>query len=63
VTPDNRRRHDVPTGRRPGAPDGNGNAVRHGLKSKAFTEHRRVVVAAIREANQLRRELGAAPTG
>jgi hypothetical protein len=55
--PDNRRRHDVPTGRRDGAPEANANAVRHGLKSAAYIEHRRVVTKAIREANQLARDL------
>jgi hypothetical protein len=54
--PYNRRRHDVPTGRRDGAPEGNANALRHGLKSAAFVEHRRAVTKAIRDANRLVRE-------
>jgi hypothetical protein len=57
--PDNRRRHDVPTGRRNGAPDGNANAVRHGLRSAAFVTHRAVVVKAIREVRALIRDLAA----
>jgi hypothetical protein len=54
--PDNRRRHDLPTGRRDGAPEGNANALRHGLKSAAFIKHRRAVTKAIRDANRLARE-------
>jgi hypothetical protein len=57
--PNNRRRHDVPTGRRDGAPEGNANAVRHGLKSAAYVAHRAVVTMAIREANRLARDLAA----
>jgi hypothetical protein len=57
--PDNRRRHDVPTGRRDGAPEGNANALRHGLRSAAHVAHRALVTKAIREANRLARDLAA----
>ena len=45
------------TGRRPGAPKGSANALKHGLRMAVFVEHRRSVVAAIREARALLREL------
>jgi hypothetical protein len=52
----NDRRH-VKTGRPPGAKPGNIQTVKHGLRRAAFVAHRRAVVAVIREARALLREL------
>jgi hypothetical protein len=57
--PDNRRRHDVPTGRPDGPPKGSANALRHGLKSAAYVAHRALVAKAVREAKRLARDLAA----
>jgi hypothetical protein len=45
------------TGRPRGPPKGSANAFKHGLRQTAFVEHRRVVVAMIREARALVRKL------
>jgi hypothetical protein len=45
------------TGRPTGAPIGNANARRHGLRRAAFIEHRKLVTLAIREARALVREI------
>jgi hypothetical protein len=45
------------TGRPPGAKPGNTQTVKHGLRRAVFVEHRRAVVAMIREARALVREL------
>jgi hypothetical protein len=50
----NRRPHRR-TDRPKGPPLGNSRALRHGLKSAVFVEHRRAVTKAIREANRLAR--------
>jgi hypothetical protein len=57
VTRDNRRRHDVPTGRPPGAPKGNVNAVRSGAHGASSVASRKAFAALMREARSLLREL------
>jgi hypothetical protein len=57
---DSQERVRVPhcrTGRPRGAKPGNTQTVKHGLRRATFVEHRRTVVAAIREARALVREL------
>jgi hypothetical protein len=56
VAEDNRRRHDVPTGRPPGAPKGSANAFKHGLSSAAAVAHRNAFAAILRETRRLIRE-------
>jgi hypothetical protein len=56
----NGRRH-VRTGRPPGARPGNTQTVKHGLRRAAFLDHRRMVVATIREAREAIRELRRRP--
>jgi hypothetical protein len=59
VTRDNRRsRHDVPTGRPPGAPKGSANACRTGVHSSAAVANRKTVNRLLREARKLIREAG-----
>jgi hypothetical protein len=45
------------TGRPTGAPIGNANARRHGLRQASFIGHRKLVTLAIREARALVREI------
>ena len=52
----NKRRH-VRTGRPTGAPIGNANARRHGMKSAGFLARRKEVNAMLRAARQAIREL------
>jgi hypothetical protein len=49
---DNRRRHDQPSGRRPGPPLGTVNAVvKHGQRSGAFVLRRKEVNALLRQCS------------